>query len=88
MIDLKIAQLLSLTNDFIFPEYYSHESKIMWKILNTYTKYSSEKLVLCGVEEGIEKALDLAIEHITKAKTIFFNDLEENNLKVSEDFEF
>lgn len=40
----------------------------MWKISNVYTNYNSETLVLCGVDEGIEKAIDLAIEGISKAK--------------------
>jgi hypothetical protein len=30
--------------------------------------------VLCGVDEGIENALDLAIEHITKKKNEFYGE--------------
>lgn len=71
-IDLKINHLLELTDEFIFPAYYSHEGKPMWKIKNVYTNYAGETLVLCGVDEGIEKALDLAIEYISKAKFEFF----------------
>ena len=72
VIDSKVNQLLSLTDEFIFPAYYSHEGKAMWKISNVYTKYASETFVLCGVDEGIEKAIDLAIEHISKAKDKFY----------------
>lgn len=72
VIDSKINQLLSLSDEFIFPTYYSHTDKVMWKISNVYTKYGSETFVLCGVEEGIEKAIDLAIEHISKAKEKFY----------------
>jgi len=72
VIDSKVNQLLSLTDEFIFPAYYSHEGKTMWKISNVYTKYGAETFVLCGVDEGIEKAIDLAIEHISKAKDKFY----------------
>lgn len=72
-IDEKIAYLLDLTTEFIFPEYYTHTKKMMWKILNEYTTYGQEKNVLCGVDEGIDKALDLAIEYITNKKDEFFN---------------
>jgi hypothetical protein len=72
IIDLKINRLLELTDEFIFPAYYSHEGKPMWKISNVYTKYGGQTLVLCGVDEGIEKALDLAIEYISKAKFEFY----------------
>jgi hypothetical protein len=72
VIDSKVNQLLSLSDEFIFPAYYSHTGKTMWKILNVYTKYGSETLVLCGVDEGIETAIDLAIEHISKAKDKFY----------------
>lgn len=71
-IDSKVNQLLSLSDEFIFPAYYSHTGKTMWKISNVYTKYCSETLVLCGVDEGIETAIDLAIEHISKAKNKFY----------------
>jgi hypothetical protein len=72
VIDSKVNQLLSLSDEFIFPAYYSHTGKTMWKISNVYTKYGSETLVLCGVDEGIETAIDLAIEHISKAKDKFY----------------
>lgn len=72
-IDEKINELRKLTNNFLFIEYYSHEECEMYKILNEYTKYNEEKLVLCRVSEGIENALDLAIEHIGNAKKEFNN---------------
>lgn len=72
MIDKKINQLLELTDEFVFPAYYAHERKKMWKISNVYTGYESETLVLCSVEEGIEKALDLAILHIGNARNEFY----------------
>ena len=71
-INNKINQLLSLSDEFIFPSHYSHTNKLMWKISNVYTKYGGETLVLCGVDEGMEKALDLAIEHISAAKEKFY----------------
>jgi hypothetical protein len=71
-IDKKINELLSLTDDFVFPAYYSHANKKMWKISNVYTNANPETLVLCGLDEGIETAIDLAIEHISKAKDKFY----------------
>lgn len=72
-LDNKISQLLSLSDEFVFPAYYSHTGKTMWKISNVYTKYNKETIVLCGVDDGIEIAIDLAIEHISKAKSEFNN---------------
>ena len=72
MINLKIEQLLRLSDEFIFPAYYSHTGKTMWKISNPYTKYGSETLVLCELESGIENALDLAIESIGKTRDEFY----------------
>lgn len=40
----------------IFPEYYSHEGCECYKILNPFTEYAEEKIVLCRVDEGIERA--------------------------------
>jgi len=73
MIDEKIKQLRAITSNFIFVEFYLHTNCEMWKIMNEYTNYNQDKLVLCPLDEGIEKALDLAIEHIGKRKLIFFN---------------
>ena len=67
-IDLKILELRKLTTNFLFIEYYPHTNCEMWKILNEYTTYKQDKLVLCSLDEGIEKALDLAIEYINKRK--------------------
>lgn len=67
-IDKKINELFDLTNNFIFVEYYSHTNDFMYKIMNEYTDYNQDKLVLSPISEGIEKALDLAIDSISKAK--------------------
>ena len=73
-IDRKIEKLMGLTMQFIFIEYYTHTGKAMYKILNPYTNYREEKLVLCFVSAGIEKALDLACHHLKyKQKTFFGN---------------
>jgi len=73
-VDIKVARLLELTDEFIFPAYYSHTGKIMWKISNVYTKYGSETYVLCGVDEGISKALDMAVDTIAKARKKFYGE--------------
>ncbi len=73
MIDQKIKQLREITSNFLFIEYYSHTDCDMYKILSEFTKYNEEKLALSPVDDGIEKALDLAIEHIGKKKEKFFN---------------
>lgn len=73
-IDSKIEKLLSLSDEFVFPEYYSHTNKTMWKIVNIYTEYKQETLVLCGVDEGIEKAIDLAIKHISKSRNEYYGE--------------
>jgi hypothetical protein len=67
-IDNKIDELRDVTSNFLFIEYYSHTQCDMWKIMNEYTHYKSDKLVLCQVDEGIEKALDLAIKEISSRK--------------------
>ena len=72
IVDFKINQLLELTDEFIFPASYSHTGKMMWKISNVYTKYKSETLVLCCVDEGIELALDTAIIEIKKRRDEFY----------------
>jgi hypothetical protein len=72
IVDFKINQLLELTDEFIFPASYSHTGKTMWKISNVYTKYKSETLVLCCVDEGIELALDTAIIEIKKRRDEFY----------------
>ena len=62
------TELIELSGNYMFPEYYSHRGKLMWKILNPYTSYQEEKLVLCPVEEGLLKSLVLAIFKISEAK--------------------
>ena len=68
----KIDLLLSLSNEFLFVEHYTHTRKDMWKIKNIFTKYNEEKVVLYATDEPFEKSLDAAIEHISKAKEKFF----------------
>ena len=70
-IDDKILNLIDLTSNFLFIEYYSHENCDMYKILNEYTHYNKDKIVLCKVSDGIELAVDLAIEQILKIKSEF-----------------
>lgn len=72
IVDFKINQLLELTDEFIFPAPYSHTKKLMWKISNVHTKYKSETIVLCCVDEGIELALDTAIIEIKKRRDEFY----------------
>lgn len=79
-IDKKISELLSLSDEFIFPAYYAHTGKTMWKISNVYTLYASETCVLCDFEEGIEKALDMAIEYIKRKKEDFNNGTQEEGM--------
>lgn len=73
-IDDKILKLRDLTSNFLFIEYYSHENCDMYKILNEYTHYNKDKLVLCKVSDGIELAVDSAIEQMTKIKSEFFGE--------------
>lgn len=68
MIDQYIKELFQITDKFIFPEYYSHEDKVMWKIENVYTNCAKEILVLCSIDDGIEMALKLAIKEIGEKK--------------------
>lgn len=72
MIDTKIVQLRTLTDNFLFIEFYTHTNCEMYKIENVYTDYKKYVLVLSKVTEGIEKALDLAIEQITIQKDKFY----------------
>ncbi len=48
----------------IFIEYYSHEAEDCYKILLPWTAYREEKMVLCRVSEGLEKAKELAAKVI------------------------
>lgn len=67
-IDRKINKLRQHTSNFLFIEYYSHEGCECYKILNEHTKYGEDKRVLCPVDEGFSKALDIAISAIIAAK--------------------
>lgn len=71
-IDVKVLELLEITDEFLFPAYYSHEDKVMWKISNVFTDYNSETLVLCPVTDGISLALDLAITEISKRRDLYY----------------
>lgn len=71
MIDEKIKQLRAITDNFLYIEYYSHTQCDCWKIDNEFTSYNKDTIVLCPLEEGIEKALNIAIETIGKRKKEF-----------------
>ena len=76
-IEDKILKLIDISATKIpFIEYYSHTGCNMYKIENVYSNYSSEILVLSPVSEGFEKALDLAIEQISKKEKQYFIDEE------------
>lgn len=46
----------------IFIEYYSHEGCDCYKTLNPWTDYNKETIVLCRIDEGLEKAKTLCIQ--------------------------
>lgn len=50
----------------IFIEHYRHESSDCYKILNPWTGYRQEKLVLCKVDEGIELAKERAKKYLAE----------------------
>ena len=70
-IDNKIHQLLAVTSNFLYIEYYSHANALCYKIVNPYTKYRKDIVVLNSVDEGFESALDLAIKIITLRRDQF-----------------
>ena len=72
MIDAKIKELREITSNWLIVEFYTHTNADMYKIKNEFTNHNEEKLVLCEVTDGIEKALDLAIELLSKKKQEFF----------------
>jgi hypothetical protein len=72
-IDKKITELMRHTSNFVFMESYAHTGKEMYKVMNEYTHYAEEKIVLCAVDEGIEHAIDLAIPIMEEKKINFFN---------------
>ena len=50
----------------IFIEYYSHESSDCYKILLPWPRFKEEKIVLCKVSDGVEKAKIIARGYIVK----------------------
>lgn len=70
-LDEKIIKLFTLTNNFLYVDYYSHTNDYMYKIENEYTNFNKDILVLNSVSDGFEKSLDLAIENIAKCKEEF-----------------
>lgn len=71
-IEGKLLKLAELTSNFPFIEYYPHSDCDMYKILNEYTKWKEEKIVLSPVSEGFEKALDIAIDYFIPVYKNFF----------------
>lgn len=51
----------------IFIEYYQHEKCDCYKVRNPFTAYAEHKLVLCRVDDGIDKARQLCSEVIASA---------------------
>lgn len=71
-IDELIKTLYDLCGNMVFLEFYSHDDCACWKILNPFTNYGEHKIVLCRMDEGIEKALTVAIQVINFNKMEFF----------------
>lgn len=71
-IDQKIANLIDLGANLPFIEYYPHTQCDMYKILNPYTEYREEKIVLSNPTEGCDKCLDLAIKCISERKDKYY----------------
>lgn len=59
-INERVIKFLQTGVKLPFIEYYSHNEGECYKILNPYTKYSQEKVVLCSIREGFMKALEKA----------------------------
>ncbi len=51
----------------IFIEYYSHEKCDCYKVRNPFTAYAKHTVVLCRVDEGIDKAKQLCAEVLSGA---------------------
>ena len=77
-IDKLINKLRSLTDNFLFIEYYSHENFDCYKILDEYSNFKETKIVLCRIDEGFELALRGAIKYF---KTIKQKDDDTRNRK-------
>lgn len=71
-IDQLIRDLYNLSGNMVFLEDYSHDNAVCWKILNPFTRFVSDTLVLCKMDDGIEKALNVAIVEIRKRRLEFF----------------
>lgn len=63
-IDKKINRLLEVSTDIPYIDYYTHTSMYMYKINNPYTPYAKDIVVLCSIDEGFEKALDIAYQRL------------------------
>lgn len=61
-----VKELEKITSEFIFVEWYSHESSDCYKIVNVYTDFGKDTIVLCKRSDGIRLALKLAIIQIHK----------------------
>lgn len=72
-IDNLIQELWEYAGVGVFLEYYSHTDKIMYKVLNPWTEYHEDKLVLSPMEEGIEKALCIALPKLAQCKENYLN---------------
>lgn len=66
-----IRELISLSGTFPYPEYYSHTGKAMWKINNPFSLLKEDKIVLSPVEDGLQKAVTLALAILSKKQTEF-----------------
>ena len=69
----KILELYNLAGSIPFIEYYSHTNCDMYKILNPYTNYGEDKIVLHPVSEGLQKSIDKAIRVISERKQHFLH---------------
>lgn len=67
----KLFKLRSLTSNFLYVEYYTHEECDCYKIDNVYTNYRKDVRVLGKVSDGFEICLERAISEITKCKEEF-----------------
>jgi hypothetical protein len=72
MIDRKIQELREITDEFPFIEYYSHTKSDCYKILNEFTDFREDKIVLCDVNQGFYKAVDIAVTALRQRKNIYF----------------
>jgi len=74
-IEEQTQYLVELTGRFIFPEYYSHTDAMMWKIINPFTNYAEDKIVLCEVNrpDGLQAAIQIAITTLSIQKEKFYS---------------